>query len=188
MIETDRLYCVHISSEDDSLIRQFQLANDHGGFLAEYLKKETLSDENNFRMRTYLVYDKHTSELVGYYSLKAGFVSSKENSNFFNFGFDSIPGVELANFAVNGAYKRNHPEIQKTGTYIFLQFVIPTVKEAAEYIGIDILYIFALPYKELVKYYKHLGFSRLNRMQERSMHRRIRPNYDEGCIFMYQQL
>ena len=73
--------------------------------------------------------------------------------------FDSFPAIELANFAVNKRYKDSHPN-----------------------------YIYALPEKKLLKYYKKLGFSRLPKEQEKFVQHHVKPKYDEGCVFMYQTL
>lgn len=40
--------------------------------------------------------------------------------------------------------------------------ILPVVREAAESIGIKILYIFALPYDELISRYEKYGFSKLD--------------------------
>ncbi|MCR5606445.1 MAG: hypothetical protein K6F69_06495 [Treponema sp.] len=49
--------------------------------------------------------------IVGYYSLKTGFIADNERRVFLGKRiFDSIPGVELVNFAVNDTYKYNNPE------------------------------------------------------------------------------
>lgn len=187
VLKTDLMVCGHIEKTDYPLINQFQLVNQEGGFLAEYLKQCALSDEEQSIMRTYLVLSRDKNELAGYFSLKAGFVAARENRHILNFGFDSIPAVELANFAINGTYRANHPT-KGLGAYVFASFILPIIEDTRKYIGIDIRYIFALPHKPLIQNYQKYGFVRLNRLQENAMHRRIRPNYDKSCIFMYYQL
>lgn len=187
-METNRFYYRHIQLTDASTIDKFTLANDSGGFLAEYLHTFAINDEIDNLMRTYLVFTRDSNELVAYFSLKAGFVAAGEKGVFFWREFDSFPGIELANFAVNGEYKKAHPIVKHIGAYVFSECILPVVYEASKHIGIDILYIFALPYRDLINYYGTLGFSRLTHKQERMNHRRIRPSYDGGCIFMYQQL
>lgn len=49
---------------------------------------------------------------------------------------DSLPAVELANFAVNSAYKAAHKEQTGIGSIIFLDFVLPIIKMASERVGI----------------------------------------------------
>lgn len=187
-METNKFYYRHIQPADTAIIAKFTLANDSGGFLAEYLHELAINDEMDNRMRTYLVFTRDSNELVAYFSLKAGFVAAGEKGAFFWREFDSSPGVELANFAVNGEYKKAHPIVKHIGAYVFSECILPVVYEAARYIGIDILYIFSLPYESLINYYGTLGFSRLTHKQEWMNHRRIRLRYDGGCIFMYQQL
>ena len=55
-------------------------------------------------------------------------------------------------------------------------------------VGVKYIYIFSLPFETLMKRYGDYGFKRLTSRQEEELHRRLKPNYDEGCIFMYQEL
>ena len=87
-------------------------------------------------------------------------------SDIFQVEIDSLPAVELANFAVNRTYKAAHKEQKGIGSIIFLDFVLPTIKMAAERVGICIIYIFALPYSSLIKYYETLNFRRLGKAEE----------------------
>ena len=72
-------------------------------------------------MRTYVVRDNFSSELVGYFSLKAGLISVNEVHTEGETTFDTIPGVEVANFAVNNTYLQKHKEMRGTGLIILLQ-------------------------------------------------------------------
>lgn len=101
---------------------------------------------------------------------------------------DSLPGVELANFAVNSSYKDAHKEQSGIGSIIFLDFVLPIIKIAADRVGICIVYIFALPYRQLIRYYETLNFRRLGKAEENFVHRHYKPRYDEGCVFMSRPL
>ena len=103
--------------------------------------------------------------------------------------FDTIPGVELANFAVNSSYLKKRPSAKGIGLIIFNQFVLPIVRKTAEYVAVKILYIFALPYESLINNYKvNYGFERLNESDEKELHKRLKPAYDDSCIFMYMML
>ena len=102
--------------------------------------------------------------------------------------FDTIPGVEIANFAVNEVYQENHPDLKGLGLIIFNDFIIPIIQKAAESIGVKIIYIFALPFERLIRRYHDYGFLRLDSASEDELHKRLKPNYDEDCIFMFQQL
>ena len=62
------------------------------------------------------------------------------------------------------------------------------MREAAETIGIKILYLFALPYEDLIDRYKTYGFSRLEKELEEELHKRLKPLYDDDCKFMYRML
>ena len=102
--------------------------------------------------------------------------------------FDSIPAIELANFAVNNTYKESHPEYEGIGKIIFFDFIKPLVREVSEKIGVKSLYIYALPVERLIEYYKSLNFERVEAFIEEKLHKRLRPLYDEECIFMFQTL
>ncbi len=187
LIRTDSFYCRHITDDDKEIIKGFTLANDQGGYLSDYLKYDALQEEECGKARTYLVFTTDKDELVAYFSLKAGFVSVSEYS-VLRRKFQSVPGVEISNFAVNGKSIEKYPDMKGVGAIIFKRFIYPTIKNASEYIGITLIYIFALPRKSLINRYKTYGFSRLNSLQESRTHKRIRPMYDEGCIFMYRML
>ena len=101
--------------------------------------------------------------------------------------FDTMPGIELADFAVNSKYINAHPKSKGTGIVIFNDFIRPIAEKAADYIGARILYIFALPYPKLMKHYQEkYGFVRLPSAAEAKLHCRIKPIYDKSCVFMYQ--
>ena len=131
---------------------------------------------------------------MGYFSLKAGLVSLNEREVEVQEGeskrteilFDTVPGVELANFAINSSYIKNRPSVKGIGVVIFQQFVLPIVRQVAENVAVKILYIFALPYDGLIKRYKDVyGFERLGEYDEHELHKRLKPAYDQSCVFMY---
>lgn len=190
LLENEIFYCEPLLAEEDNIqqIQKFHVATETGLGLEVYLKRYAVPEEMSHEARTYLVKDNITKEIVGYFSLKTGTVAARKKGRFFHTEIDSLPAVELANFAVNSAYKKAHQEQTGIGSIIFLDFVLPMIKLAAERVGICIVYIFALPYKNLIKYYETLNFRRLNRAEEVFIHRKYKPRYDEGCIFMSRPL
>lgn len=190
LIENEIFYCEPLLTNEENLrlIQKFHVAAETGLGLEMYLKKFAVSDELTHEARTYLVKDNVTNEIVGYFSLKTGMVASRKKWNLFQLEIDSLPAVELANFAVNSAYKAVHREQKGIGSIIFLDFVLPIIKMAADKVGICIVYIFALPYSNLIKYYETLNFRRLSKIEEAFIHRNYKPRYDEGCIFMSRPL
>lgn len=78
--------------------------------------------------------------------------------------FDTRSGVELANFAVNSFYLDKHKNLKSIGFVIFNDFVLKIVKAEAK------------------------GFARLSSESEDAIHKRLKPRYDENCIFMYMNL
>lgn len=187
VLENEAFYCEHLSDDAGikTLLQQFVVKKETGAGLVNYLQNHALEEEKADEMRTYLVRDKISNEIIGYFSLKAGMVSINEQRGFVKNEFDCVPGIELANFAVNDLYKEAH-EIQGLGTLIFSYFIIPIVQKVAKQIGIKMLYIFALPYPHLIHYYESLHFRRLSADEERYVHKRIKPRYDAHCIFMCQ--
>lgn len=171
------------SAENAKLIEEFEAGNNAFG-LENYLKYQAGDDEEKNNSRTYLVKDILTGELVGYFSLRTGLITIQVNKE----NFDSYPAIELANFAINKRYKDSHPDAIRLGAYMFNNFIIPLVQSMAKYIGVNALYIYALPEEKLISYYGKLGFSRLPAAQEKFVQQHVKPKYDEGCIFMYQTI
>ena len=150
ILENDLYYCESLSDhleENISLIQGFHVSKKMGIGLERYVKESALGDEINHTARTYLVKDKHTHELVGYFSLKAGMVAANLKFIIFRAELDEIPAIELANFAINDTYKASHIEAKGLGEMIFYYFILPIARQASEYIGVHSLYIFALPFQ-----------------------------------------
>lgn len=78
--------------------------------------------------------------------------------------------------------------LKQIGEIIFRSFILPTVKHIQNFVAVKALYIYALPEDKLISYYEKLGFTRLEKEEERFVHAHVKPKYDEDCIFMYQIL
>ena len=65
---------------------------------------------------------------------------------------------------------------------------MPLIEDVSKRVGVKAIYLFALPYEELIQRYVQYGFIRLDAEHEADVHRRIKPSYDDECIFMYQML
>ncbi len=74
------------------------------------------------------------------------------------------------------------------GSAIFTDFIRPIVRDVSGRIGVKVIYLFALPFEGLIRRYERYGFARLESDDETGLHKRLKPRYDEGCIFMYQML
>ena len=190
-------YCDHLGANalDVQDIQQFSVRNlEIAGGLENYLKNHAFADENNNAMRTYLVRDYTTDELVGYFSIKSGMVSLNEReitdeSGNTQITFDTLPGLEIANFAINEAYLKGHPQWKGIGIMIFNNFIRSLADQVAAISGTTVLYIFALPFDSLIdRYQKVYSFLRLDQVEEDDLHKRLKPFYDQSCIFMYQML
>ena len=171
------------SAENESLIFGFKALNGAQG-LENYLKYQAAEDERTMSAKTYLVKDKFTGELAGYFSLRSGLITIQSYQE----SFDTIPAVELSNLAINGEYSEKHKD-KKRLSFVFLRiFIIPICQAMSKYIGLASLYIYALPDEKLIEHYTKLGFTRLPKKQEKFVQNHIKPKYDEDCVFMFQNL
>lgn len=185
-LSTDDFALTRLSQTSDSraLISSFRAPENAKG-LEFYLKDCALRDEETGESRTYLVKDSVSGELACYFSLRSCLVPLSLGNDLFT----TIPAVEMANFAVNDAYRRKQREARKIGAYAFLEFVLPLARCSASIVAARWLCIYALPEHRLLTYYQEkLGFSRLSPDQESFVHLHVKPKYDQGCIFMYQEL
>lgn len=172
----------------DEEIKSFSVKHKDGKGLIKYLYGIAESEEESNVMRTYIVRDNYTDEFVGYFSLKAGMISINEQIIVDKKYFDTLPGIEIANFAINSTYIDKHKDLKGCGRVIFDLFITPIIEDVSKKIGVKLIYIFSLPIDSLMKRYQEYGFKRLTSKQEEELHKRLKPIYDEGCIFMYQEL
>ena len=113
IIKSDNFYAKHLNYVNDTIdLLKFKINRPEGYGLQQYIKYTAVKEESADMMRTYIVRDINTNEVVGYYSLKAGLISINErvieDNGKKRIVFDTVPGIELANFAVNDIYKENH--------------------------------------------------------------------------------
>ncbi len=164
-------------------LESFSASNNANG-LEAYLKFCALQDEQSNESRTYLVKDALTGDLACYFSLRTCLVPIQIDVD----KFATIPAIELANFAANDNYRKTERAVAKIGSYAFVKFILPIVRHVAKFIGAKWLCIYALPEPKLLAYYTKLGFARLDRQREEFVYQRIKPKYDEHCLFMYQSI
>lgn len=181
-------YYEHLFDNPNNLeqIKNFAIRERSGFGLELYLKETAAFDEEHLLNSTYLVKDKKSHDIVGYFSLKTG-LFTVESPTIEGY-FDTIPSVELSNFAVNALYRANHPEVKQIGEILFKSFILPTVQHIQNFVAVKALYIYALPEDKLISHYQKLGFSRLDDEEEKFVHSHVKPKYDADCIFMYQIL
>lgn len=181
-------YYEHLFDNPNNLeqIKNFAIRERSGFGLELYLKETAAFDEEHLLNSTYLVKDKKSHDIVGYFSLKTG-LFTVESPTIEGY-FDTIPSVELSNFAVNALYRANHPEVKQIDEILFRSFILPTVQHIQNFVAVKALYIYALPEDKLISHYQKLGFSRLDDEEEKFVHSHVKPKYDADCIFMYQIL
>jgi len=185
-------YIQHINDAEltDDELRSFSVKYKEAQNLAKYIQfGQAEADEDSYLSRTYIVRDNISDELVSYFSLKAGMMSHDEKTVNGKTIFNTRPGIELSNFAVNYTYVKNHSKMKGCGLIIFIDFIRPLCLEVSPIIGVKDLYIFALPIDDLMqRYAKDYDFQRLYEISENQLHSRLKPEYDENCVFMFQQL
>ena len=162
------------------LLELFSVANKATG-LELYLKRRAIRDEARNESRTYLVKDVVSGELACYFSLRTGLITVSAGDG----SFDTVPAAELSNFAVNASYSAVHRNVRKIGAYVFNKFILPVVKCIADWIGMQCLYVYALPNGKLISYYERLGFRRMSDEDAKFVYSHVKPRYDQGCVFMY---
>ena len=96
--------------------------------------------------------------------------------------------MEVSNFAVNENYRSKQRAVSKIGAYAFVNFIRPLALQASTIIGAKWLCLYALPETRLIEYYGELGFARLDKERETFVYSHVKPEYDQGCIFMYQSI
>ena len=87
-----KFYREHLGEKSDhkSLIQDFQPTRPEGYGLTRYLQDQAFVDEESGNIRTYLIRQKGTGELVGYYSIRAGNILLRQNEST-----NVISGIEL---------------------------------------------------------------------------------------------
>ena len=182
-------YCEHLvlTRETNDEINEFLINNHLGGKgLMDYLQQYAIADENNHVMRTYLVRDKYTKELAGYFSLRAG---SLKLEVMYDNESGIYPCVELAYVAMNDAYINLHPYNEGTGLTVFNDMIIPIAKEISKVIGAKGIVGYAINIPTLLdRYINDYGFTRLNHINEKELHELYRPANDDDCIFIYMDI
>ena len=78
-----KFYREHLGEKSDhkSLIQDFQPTRPEGYGLTRYLQDQAFVDEESGNIRTYLIRQKGTGELVGYYSIRAGNILLRQNES-----------------------------------------------------------------------------------------------------------
>lgn len=89
---------------------------------------------------------------------------------------------------MNGTFRKAHPESKGTANAVFTDLIVPLVRRAASIVGISLLYIFSLPEERVIANYERYGLRRLGRTSEAQLHARLKPSYDDQCVFMYAVL
>ena len=155
----------------------------------------------NGEVKIYLIIDKSLNELAAYFGLKAGMVASSredmppiemQRAILKEEGVkllpEVLPGIEISHFAVNDNYRRHAGAegsvIRGLGEYFYPTFIYPIIADVASKIGVNMIYLYAAGDEHLVSYYERVfGFQTLD---AEDYFVPLEPDYDGGCMFMYQ--
>lgn len=190
-LKNDLFYCEHLLLTEQSkkeILDTFSVKRHNAKGLEEYIHKNSFVEEQENLGRTFLVRDCDTNEIACFFTLKAGLVSANESIREHDREFDSIPGIELADFAVNDFYKDKHPEVEHVGAIVFSCFIYKLALQISKCIGARFLYIFALQNESLIKYYESLNFVRPTQDEQYITGHFFTPRHNRNCEFMCQRL
>ncbi len=163
-----------------------------------YLKLYAWNDDLENNVRLYIIKTVFTNEVVAYFGLKAGMVSSnlsqrdrEKEEEALQRGIKLVPetlsGIEISHFAVNDLYRKKHGYPKGLGKYIFPKFILPIINEVSEQIGVKVLYLYAADSSDdngLVSYYKDVfGFKEGQYVHDMKP---VTSYYDDYCVFMYR--
>lgn len=210
---TDLYECVPLTSDENhlQLIRDFKIdreadissVQDKVIGLESYLKRCAWQDDLNGEVKIYLIIDKSLNEVAAYFGLKAGMVASsreempsveQQRQIYKEEGIkllpEVLPGIEISHFAANDNYRRHagteEQPITGLGEYFYPAFIYPIITDVASKIGVNMIYLYAAGDDHLVSYYERVfGFQALD---ADDYYVPLEPDYDGGCMFMYQLL
>ena len=181
--------------------QQFSTNPDKVIGLEAYLKRCAWDEDINGEVKIYLIIDESLNELAAYFGLKAGMVASSredmppieiQRAILKEEGVkllpEVLPGIEISHFAVNDNYRRHAGAegsvIKGLGEYFYPTFIYPIIADVASKIGVNMIYLYAAGDEHLVSYYERVfGFQTLD---AEDYFVPLEPDYDGGCMFMYQ--
>ena len=170
------------SSLNSYELKKFRVQHDETQ-LTDYLCKTAKKHQRQNLNKIYLVRQKETGYLIGWFALKAATLPYNDKDEVF-----LTPAIEMTHFAIDKRYKAitKNENSMKTGEFIFWNHILEKVKEAAEKIACKDLFIFAINTPKLIAYYKdRLCFRELEGIEDKDFFEYAVPEYDEGCKFLY---
>ena len=125
-------------------------------------------DEQKYGITYVLTASEASSEILGFYTLKASGIQIQEDGEY-----NSIPVVEIARIAM-------HYDLQgqKIGQYVFYTYILPKVKAVAENVAVKAIIAFVEPEDEqAIGFYKSIGFEKASDLVQRE----IAESFNEEC-------
>lgn len=170
--------------------------------LERYLKYCAWDEDSVFHSaKFYVIKTYFTHEIIAYFGLRAGLVSTTANANTEKETFarkqgiklvpDVFSGIEISHFAVNDNYRKRHGNPKGLGRYLYPSFIYPLIKKASRMLGVQLVYLYAADTSKkenkasLVDYYrKAFNFSEVKEEELKP----VVSYYDNNCVFMFQKL
>lgn len=156
--------------------------------LEDKIRNEVTELDNFDILRTFLVIDVESKELVCVFSIRNNTMhfQHKLSINKFN---KIVPCIELVYIAVEKNYRNNHPETSGIGSAVFDSFIVPIVKFINKISGCKYLFLFAINQPKLIKYYKNkMDFLELDKKEEKCIVSSLKTDTNKGCKFLYQSI
>lgn len=204
-VDVTNFTCERLSSNNRNkgLINSF--SSERNSSFTAYLKFNSYREDSNNKKAVYLIKD--GEKLVGYFSLHCGLmvkchkkilsgISSKIKNGKIEYYIDKdvidvtniVPSIEIIHFCINTSYKKkksnwsviNGMDKYSIGQYIYYKFILPIIIDAANNIGLQMIYLFCADdgSGKLIEYYRKLGFSLMDNMAC------IRTGYDSSLSCM----
>lgn len=111
------------------------------------------------KYRTYLIVNEYSNnEIIAYFSLSSASIFWETEREF---SFPN-PCIEIACFSIDDSYARYHNKTLHTGQLVFHDFILPTIKNISEELGVEYLILFSLPIEKVILAYKEMGFIQID--------------------------
>lgn len=144
--------------------------------LDTFLQSHSFSYDEECEGNTFLIMDKESKGVIGFYTLKCNAFQVRGNGEE---KISSISTIELARFAIN-----HNLQCKGWGTVIFCEVILPKIQKIKELAAVKCIMLFVEPDdRRVIKFYEELGF----KIVDDEVQSYIEP-FNEGCNLMCMSL
>lgn len=139
--------------------------------------------KNNTRYVTYLVKTTGSNEILAYFTLSSSVIFWEPNGNMIK-----NPAIEINFFSLNDKFTINNNKMNKgLGKMVFEDFVLKTILEISNYVGVSMIILFAIPSEEdkVIKAYQNMGFVLVD---DKDVEEYILVDHVRSCKLMFYTL